>query len=387
MNNYNILKIIILILLSGFIYMYGQTGSDASATGISRAFNPALSANGLFGAMVSTEDTPLWEQISNQTGLHLQDACIELTSNVDIYLQSKFAFGCEEGEGLAVEEAYLTTLRMPIPVILKGGKMLSAFGRYNLFHSHHMAFAENPMILNNIFGSKLNEVGIEASYLAPLPWYTDVTAGILNGNNANLFNSEKQEHLAYLIHLDNLWEVSDEITCRIGGSFLTGQKGLSYSENITIPFDSTINNISSNVWGINYHIKWKPMQYGRYRSIILEGEYANASLTIDGHTTKPLHGIYSQALYQFKLRWWIQARYEWLEQSKDLHYYFPVPDTMQDLTKDLTANRISFALAYVPTEFSAYRLQYNILDIDGEKEHQLVLQVNVTIGSHPAHKY
>jgi hypothetical protein len=44
-------------------------------------------------------------------------------------------------------------------------------------------------------------------------------------------------------------------------------------------------------------------------------------------------------------------------------------------------------MAYVPTEFSAYRLQYNYLKFAEMKEQQIVLQVNVTIGSHPAHKY
>jgi hypothetical protein len=387
MKKFNIFKILIFILIFSSLTMHGQVISDAAATGISRSFNPAISANCLFNAMVSSKDITLWDAMSVQPGLHLQDACLELTSNVDIYLQAKFAFGANEEEGLAVEEAYLTTLRMPIPVIIKGGKMLSTFGRYNLYHTHHMAFAENPMILNQIFNPKLNEVGIEASYLVPLSWYSDLTGGILNGNNKNLFNSDKQEHLAYLLHLDNLWEVSDEITCRIGGSFLTGHKGLSYSDGISVLFDSTINNITSNVWGIDYQIKWKPLKYGRYRSFVLEGEYVNASLNINGNTTNPLHGYYTQALYQFKLRWWIQARYEWFKESKDLYYYFPYPDHSENMNKDLTGSRISCVLAYVPTEFSAYRIQYNMFEIDHKTEYQIIVQVNVTIGSHPAHKY
>jgi hypothetical protein len=380
-------QIFVFIIFSCFFTVNSQTSSDAGATGISRAFNPAISANGLFGAMFSDKNISVWDKMSTQPGFHLQDACLELTSNVDIYLQSKFTFGACEEEGLAVEEAYLTTLRMPIPVIVKGGKMLNAFGRYNLYHSHHMAFAENPMILENVFGPKLDEAGIEASYLLPLSWYSDVTAGILNGNNANLFQSDKQEDLAYLIHLDNLWEAGDEITFRIGGSFLLGERGLYYSDGISIPFDSTINSITSSVWGIDFHLKWKPLQYGRYRSFVLEGEYVNASLDINENRTDPLHGYYTQALYQFKLRWWVQARYEWFKQSKDLFYYFPCPEDLKNFNKDLTGSRVSFALAYVPTEFGAYRIQYNMLEIDHETEHQVVFQVNVTIGSHPAHKY
>jgi hypothetical protein len=88
------------------------------------------------------------------------------------------------------------------------------------------------------------------------------------------------------------------------------------------------------------------------------------------------------------LRWWIQGRFEQFNQAKALHNYFNSPDGIEiDPLKDFSGNRISFALAYVPTEFSAYRLQYNHIELDNSDEQQIVLQVNVTIGSHPAHKY
>ena len=90
----------------------------------------------------------MWEESGTPTGLHCQAVDIEITSNVDVYLQSKIVFGSGEDEALGIEEAYLTTLSMPIPITLRGGVMLSSFGRYNLYHIHHMAFAENPLILN-----------------------------------------------------------------------------------------------------------------------------------------------------------------------------------------------------------------------------------------------
>ncbi len=384
---YNVCWLIIfslIILLGGTIF--AQTDSDASATGISRAFNPAISVNALFSGMASDNENLIWTESGAAQGFHCQAADIEITSNVDVYLQSKIVLGGGEDEALGVEEAYLTTLRMPIPVILKGGMMLNTFGRYNLYHIHHMAFAENPLILNQVFGPKLREVGIEASYLLPVPWYSDLLIGVLNGNNEFLFNGEKQSDLAYLAHFDNFWDLSDETSWRIGGSVVTGNKNLSYAEDI--PFDSTISKISSLTWGIDFHLKWKPLQYGRYQSFVLEGEYVNTTLNIDKQRTKPLHGFYVQGLYQFGLRWWIQARFEQFNRAKELHNYFNNPDGIEiNPTKDFSGNRLSFAIAYVPTEFSAYRLQYNRMQLDNSKEQQIVLQVNITIGSHPAHKY
>ena len=120
-----------LIIISQILIMgstiFAQTDSDASATGISRAFNPAISVNALFSGMGSNEEKPLWEKFGASPGFHLQAADIEITSNVDVYLQAKIVLGGGEDEALGVEEAYLTTLRMPIPVTLRGGIMLNTF--------------------------------------------------------------------------------------------------------------------------------------------------------------------------------------------------------------------------------------------------------------------
>jgi hypothetical protein len=386
MKKLSFLYMLYIFFQGGTTCLYGQTSTDASATGISRAFNPAISVNALFSGMASNKEISVWEEYGTSPGLHLQAADVEITANVDVYLQSKVVFGSDESENVGVEEAYLTSLRMPIPIILRGGKMLTTFGRYNLYHLHHMAFAENPLILNYVFQPKLNEVGIEASYLIPLPWYSDLLVGFLNGNNEALFNSHEQGDFAYLGHFDNFWDLSDETTFRLGTSYLTGAKGL---RNATeVPFDSTVNNITSMVWGLDFHLKWKPLQFGRYRSFILEGEYVNAALNINSKTTDTLHGYYIQGLYQFDLRWWAQARYEWFKRSKDLYAYFPNPPELTlNSREDFTGKKVSVAMAYVPTEFSAYRLQYNYLQFNGTKEQQIIIQVNVTVGSHPAHKY
>ena len=111
-----------------------------------------------------------------------------------------------------------------------------------------MAFAENPLILDQVFGQKLKEVGVEASYLLPFSWYSDLLVGFYNGNNPLLFDSEKRGDFAYLGHFDNFWDLSDETTGRIGCSVVTGNKGLKFAQDIS--FDSTITKISSLTWGM-----------------------------------------------------------------------------------------------------------------------------------------
>jgi len=307
---------------------------------------------------------------------------------VDVYLQAKVVLSAEVDEGeLEVEEAYLTTLQMPIPMVIRFGQMFNTFGRHNLKHLHHMAFAEPPMILQQTFGPELNELGFEASYLVPVPWFMDLTLGALDGKNQLLFDSDEQSDLAYLVHLDNLWDLDDEWTLRLGGSYLTGRRGLhAWLDDDWAPLEDV--DIMSEVWGADLHLKWRPLERGRYRSFTLEAEYMEARLNIDGDRTEPLQGYFVQALGQFNLRYWVQARYDWFNRPSELNPFFPEPVNLgYNPDKSLHGDRMSFAVAYVPTEFSAYRLQYNVIRIGGRTEYQMVGQVNVTIGSHPAHDY
>jgi len=381
------MKVFIFFILLFFCSIH-VSAQDAAATGISRAFNPAISVNCLFDGMASNESEILWNEIGLDPGLHYQEISLEISSNVDVYLNSKVVISASEADGLGIEEAYLTTLSMPIPITIRGGQMFSTFGRHNLYHLHHMAFAEVPMIHQQIFGPDLNEMGLEASYLMPVSWYMDATIGILNGDNPYLFNAEKQHDFAYLFHLDNLWDLSDEYTLRLGGSYLTGKRSLFYSDEKLTAIGVDTSKIMSQTFGFDFQLKWRPLRFGRYHSFTLQGEYINTTLNIDEKRTDPLHGFFVQALAQFKLNWWLQARYGWFERSKELHRFFPEPINL-NYTKNnnLIGKRYSFAVSYVSTEFSAYRLQYNIIDLGGHSEQQIVAQVNVTIGSHPAHKY
>ena len=87
----------------------------------------------------------------------------------------------------------------------------------------------------------------------------------MNGENAYLFDSNKQGDFAYLAHLDNLWDLTDEITLRFGGTYLTGAKGLHYVDEDKTPIGADTSKIISQVWGLNFHIKWRPLHRGRYR--------------------------------------------------------------------------------------------------------------------------
>lgn len=63
----------ILIVFNFLIHGQAQETSDASATGISRSFNPAISVNSLFYGMGSSKNEPLYSQTCLTQGLHYQE--------------------------------------------------------------------------------------------------------------------------------------------------------------------------------------------------------------------------------------------------------------------------------------------------------------------------
>ncbi len=345
----------VLLILSTFSSSFPQTG--ASVTGISRAFNPAISVNGLFlGAYVSDREKE--EELS--TGMRVQEVEIRLSSFIDPHVRADLLFAVEGTEGIEIEEGYVTTVGLPGNLGLKGGKIFGEFGKHNLLHTHLFPFVDNPLVNERIFGEEgLNDVGLSLSYLFPVSWYSELTLQFLNGDNEEIFNSPDDNDLAYLGHFKNFWDLSESSTLEIGGSYAGGsndsKKGL------------------SQVVGADLRIKWKPLRRAVYKSITWQTEYIYLRKSDDDDNVDEVGGLYSLLQYQFSRRWWIEGRYD----------AFGLPERKDEKR----IHRGSLLLAFVPSGFSALRIQYNRLREEDKNVNELMIQYNFTIGSHPAHKY
>ena len=129
-------------------------------------------------------------------------------------------------------------------------------------------------------------------------------------------------------------------------------------------------------------LKWIPSQKARYQQVEWQTEYihseretgVNAGLAAIPNPDEQRAGIYSYLKYQFAQNWWAQGRFDYYGFEKALG------------EKD--QYRLSGLVGFVPSEFSAVRVQYNYLDDKlARDEHQVLLQLNFTMGSHPAHNY
>src|SRR5437867_6588853 len=154
----------------------------AASRGILAPFNPKISLNGLFSAaMFSKKDNlNFGDHDPNVQGFKLQNGELHLQGTVDPYFQmdSNIVLTIDKGDTkVELEELYGTSLALPANLQVVAGQFFTRFGRQNPQHPHQWDFADQPVILNRIFGpDALRGPGLQLSWLAPTPFFLEFKA-------------------------------------------------------------------------------------------------------------------------------------------------------------------------------------------------------------------
>src|SRR5262249_28787679 len=78
-------------------------------------------------------------------------------------------------DGVEIEEAYAATTALPASLQIRAGEFLTRFGRINTMHPHQWDFVDQPLVIGKMMGPDGNRgLGLEISWLTPLPWYVEV---------------------------------------------------------------------------------------------------------------------------------------------------------------------------------------------------------------------
>jgi hypothetical protein len=353
---------------------------SARAAGSGHAFNPDISVNFLGLAQYGTAYSSN-RSASPHNGFTLQEAEMQFLSDVDPYFRASALFAVEQedgesGYGIDPEEVFLETISLPV-VTVKAGKFKMALGRHNQLHTHAFPFIDAPLINQKLLGDEgLNESGVSVAALLPFSWYSELTLQGMTLSNEELFTSASSGDYGALVHFKNLWDLTDSSTVELGLSGLSGNNQFGKK---------------SSVVGADLTMKWRPTVGGKYHALIWSTEYllgerngftadrgdpASPGSTLT-ESTKELGGLATWLQYQFAERWWAQARYEYVGLPKS---------TTPSLAK---VDKQSALLAFLPSEFSGLRLQYDRIHDQSRPriDHTIAFQYNVTIGAHPAHAY
>lgn len=342
--------------------------AQQNASGQSRrnVFNPDISVVGTFLYRNSNRGNGVTDDEPN--GFFLDETELQFASDIDAYLRGNVIFAIHrENDEWAIEpeEAYVESLSLPVTT-LKVGKFKTVLGKYNTIHAHARPFVDNQLISEALLGDEgLNGEGLSASVLIPAKWFSEFTLQAVSPN-VDPFKSTSPNGNATIAHFKNLWDLTDDLTMEWG---LSGARGN--------------NNVDKHtaIYGTDLTFKWRPSTGGKYSAIVWSSEFLGGKTNVNPDGTDNQEGIKTKGGYTFlqwqaAQRWWLQARTEYV-------------DSVDETTGVRNVQRKNSALvAFLPTEFTSLRLQYDHLDEMVEKpENRVLLQLNISMGAHPAHSY
>lgn len=291
-----------------------------------------------------------------RTGFTLQEIELAIQSVVDPYFRAD-AFLAFHETGAELEEAYVTTFALPKGLQIRGGMFLLPFGRHNPKHLEQWHFVDNMLVSKYLLGPEnLSELGVEISYLFPLPFFLQVQGTFTNGDNDTSFGGQRKQDFLYQGRVSASFDLSADTTLLIGGSGATG-------------FNNTGLGNQTQLYGGDLLVRWRPRPG---RGITWQSEYIFRSLQGPGTLLRD-GGAYSYLDFQFHRRWHTGARFDTMGLPEDA------------ITREW---RLTPAVTFDPTEFSRLRAQYELDKVSGaDAVHAVFLQLQFNIGPHGAHAF
>lgn len=384
-----------------------------------------ISLDGLFaGGSSSATDQQLQNGLQGgghdprKRGFTIQNVELSLSGAVDPYFNGEahliYFLDPATGESLfELEEAFMTTQRLPWGLQFKGGQFFTEFGRINPLHPHAWNWLDQPVINTRLFGPDgMRGPGARLSWLTPLPWYSQLYLSMQNANGETMssflandefygerpiggypfFNRQVKtmKDMTYLARAENSWNLSETVTSKLGfsgvyGPNATGSKGDTW------------------IYGSDLLVKWRPTKnYQGWPFLLWESEIMGRTFralpqdqaTVPGNILRDW-GFYTQLLWGFKPRWAVGVRGEYatgvgngVALDDATGNFAPVSRNTDPFRDNRT--RISPMLVWHPSEFSRLRLQYNhdwAAHLPGRTADTIWVGAEFMYGAHPAHKY
>jgi hypothetical protein len=329
----------------------GGAGSSAA-----KALNPDISVIGNFISVAGHNP----EQPSPSLQMHESE--IGLQAILDPYARGDFFLSFGE-EGANLEEGYITFTALPAGFVAKAGKMRTAFGKLNALHNHVLPWIDRPLATISLEGGEegMSDAGFSIQRILPAPKgiFLEATGQLFRGNSADVFTAANKTDLSQVARIRGYKDLTESTNLDLGFSYARGHNDLGSS-------------FLTHLYGIDATVRWKPLRRAIYRSFTLRSEFIwSRRREITGE--QRAFGFYSSFDYQLGRRWFLGGRYDRSDRSR---------------FADLTDEGGSLVLTYGPSEFSQVRGQYRFTHYANNVDaHELLMQVQFSLGAHGAHPF
>src|SRR5438067_13857557 len=332
-------------------------GAGGSAA---KALNPDISAIGDFIAVAGHNP------VQPSPSLEMHESELGFQAIIDPYARGDFFLSFGE-EGVNLEEGYITFTALPAGLVAKVGKMRSAFGKVNTMHNHVLPWVDRPLVTNNLVGGEdgLDDAGVSVEHIIPAPKgiFLEATGQLFRGDSGDaqhpLFRASTNSDVSAVAHLRAYKDITESTNADMGFSYGRGHNDAG-------------SNFLTQLYGIDATLRWKPLRRSIYHSFVGRGEFIwsqRQQLPFEQRA----FGFYTSADYQLGRRWFLGGRYDHSDRSE---------------FANLIDHGASAVLTYWPSEFSQVRGQYRFTHYAGNIDtHELLMQVQFSLGAHGAHPF
>jgi len=198
---------------------------------------------------------------------------------VDPYFRGDVFLGISDAEGVAIEQAFLTTTALPYGIEARLGRFLMPVSKLNLTHREALHTVEFPWVYQRFLGPEgLKGTGVQASRVfAPFGFYQELLVTAVDGlgepveglRTAEPIN-RKLGGLGYSARLRNYMDLSQASNVELSFSALTGKR----AQALDVPDDAEVTAVArrQTTVGADFTYRWRPLQQGLYKSLIVQAE-------------------------------------------------------------------------------------------------------------------
>lgn len=359
---------------------------------------------GAFSSASDLDRLEVGDHDPQQRGFNARNLEIALDGAVDPYFEGfaniVFKLDNHNETEVEAEEAFLQTTAMPWGLQFKGGQFFSPFGRINPTHPHTWDFVDTPLVNGRLLGPDgLRGVGVQASWVLPTPWYSQLAVAMQNGQGSTGYSFRNPgddgvfygrqtidrdlrgfQDFVFAPRWENSFDLGPTQTVLLGVSGAFGP-------------NDTGEHARTEIYGADLFYKWKPANaeggwpFVKWQTEALWRRY-DAGRGVDNSfpATETFRdwGAYSQVVWGFKKGWAAGLRGDYLAMDSS-----PVTDDPDRQSR----SRLSADVTFYPSEFSKLRLQYNhdFLKADhfnaGRDADSVFLLFEFALGAHGAHKF
>lgn len=351
--------------------------TDDSAVRSGSAFNPeiALILDVAAAAFNQTDTLQVGAHDPSSNGFNLQQLELHMGASVDPYfrMDANLVFALF---GVELEEAYATSLGLPGGLQVRIGQFLYRVGRSNPTHPHTWDFVNQALLNGKFFGGEGSRgLGVETSWLMPLPWYSEsfVSIGTATGEccarsfyGGDAMDVRSPADLLVTAGLKNFWALSSAW-------------GLQWTTTGQFGPNASGANARTTILTADIHLRWRPPTSTRRTAVTLTSEWMLRGRQLPGESLRDW-GTTTALVWDVTPIWQLGGRFEYVSGVED-----------DPLDPEWVSDRMRGSLQVTarPSHFSRFRLQgsYDTPRWADKPVYGGVLAVEFLIGAHGAHEY